>query len=96
MRRLYGCELADILYIPPIRMGGGKIIFTFRVCMVCTKFGTKIQKSSHIRNTYTQKFTKCKVLGAEIYEVQSFCVNFSTSRQFFHIFHLGSLTANRV
>jgi len=22
MRRLYDCELADILYIPPIRMGG--------------------------------------------------------------------------
>jgi len=22
MRRLCGCELADILYIPPIRMGG--------------------------------------------------------------------------
>ena len=31
---------------------------------------TKLQKSSHTRNTYTQKFTYCKVLGAEIYEVQ--------------------------
>jgi len=78
-------------------MGGGKIIFTFRVCMVCTKFGAKIQKNLRIRNTYTQKFTKCRVLGAKIYEVQSFCVNFSTSRQFFHIFPLsplGSLTAD--
>ena len=62
-------------------MGGGKINFTFLVCMVSTKFGAKIQKSSHIRNTYTQKFTNCKVLGANFYELQSFlpqCVNFYT------------------
>ena len=57
-------------------MGGVKLNFTFRVCMVCTKFGAKIHKNSHIRNTYTQKFTNCRVLSEKIYEVQSFvCKN---------------------
>ena len=37
--------------------------------------GAKVQKSSHTRKAYTQKFTYCKEIDAKIYELQSFFVS---------------------
>ena len=47
--------------------------------------GTKVNKIFHIRNRHTQKFTKCKVFGAEIYELQSFLSVMCKVRRFLHI-----------
>ncbi len=52
----------------------------------------KIQKNSHTRKAYTQKFTKCKILGAEIYEVQSFLAVTPSVRQFLHIVSVNFYT----
>ena len=39
----------------------------------------------HIRKAYMQKFTKCKVFGAKIYELQSFLAVMCKARRFLHI-----------
>jgi len=57
------------------------------------KIRTKLQKKTYTRKAYTQKFTKCKILGAEIYEVQSFFAVTPSARQFLHIMSVNFYTS---
>jgi len=73
MRRLYDCELADILYIPPIRMGGGKSIYHFGIYHFVIYSGAKLQLFFDICKFLRVFLTKSDVFS----EIWLFCAAFS-------------------
>ena len=60
-------------------MGGVKLNFTFRVCIVCANFDAKIYKNMHMRNTYAH-FFYAKYLFRSFFYAKSY-----NMCQFFHI-----------